>query len=449
MGAGTTTFNNYQISDNTLSDDGIIQGGVNSILVMNYGFYNNNAAYIKLGQTQTHTINNMFSFGNNQETVKLTANAPALTVNNSIFLGSTNATTRYHNIAVTGGTGTVTVNNSIGLPGWDGLLGYSPSQDYTYSAGVTAGATNLFQMPLYRMGRRPAIIVLGTDDAAALDTYAPMVAAKLAAYGWRGTYAVDTDSMNAARWTNAVALAAAGHEIASHSKSHPDLTTLGAEDLATELSASKTAIETNISGYTCNTFACPGNATNATVQAAILAAGYTGSRGAAGGTNCSMSSLNIFNIGVKALGANALYNSADPEQATVDKMLGGFLEYLKWTGGIVMFYVHNTGELTADGWDKTLAVIAKSGVMVKTLGEAITYITTNGADSGDHMTYTRTFTDASDYRLRAGSPAINAGTDVSLTTDYLGKPIRGVPDIGAYEFQSVGGGLGMGIIYGF
>lgn len=59
------------------------------------------------------------------------------------------------------------------------------------------------------------------------------------------------------------------------------------------------------------------------------------------------------------------------------------------------------------------------------------------------------FRSATDYRLRAGSPAINAGTDVGLTTDFLGKPVRGLPDIGAYEFQSVGGGLGMGIIYGF
>lgn len=59
------------------------------------------------------------------------------------------------------------------------------------------------------------------------------------------------------------------------------------------------------------------------------------------------------------------------------------------------------------------------------------------------------FKSTTDFRLKAGSPAINAGTDVGLTTDYLGKPIRGLPDIGAYEFQSVGGGLGMGIIYGF
>jgi parallel beta-helix repeat protein len=45
------------------------------------------------------------------------------------------------------------------------------------------------------------------------------------------------------------------------------------------------------------------------------------------------------------------------------------------------------------------------------------------------------FMSSTDYSLRPGSPAINAGTDVSLTTDFLGKPIRGIPDIGAYEFQ--------------
>lgn len=40
-----------------------------------------------------------------------------------------------------------------------------------------------------------------------------------------------------------------------------------------------------------------------------------------------------------------------------------------------------------------------------------------------------------DYRLRGGSPAKNAGVDVGLTTDFLGKPIKGLPDIGAYEYR--------------
>ncbi|MFA6928669.1 MAG: right-handed parallel beta-helix repeat-containing protein, partial [Patescibacteria group bacterium] len=45
------------------------------------------------------------------------------------------------------------------------------------------------------------------------------------------------------------------------------------------------------------------------------------------------------------------------------------------------------------------------------------------------------FTSASDLHITNTSPAIDAGTDVSLTTDYAGNPIYGTPDIGAYEYQ--------------
>ncbi len=39
-----------------------------------------------------------------------------------------------------------------------------------------------------------------------------------------------------------------------------------------------------------------------------------------------------------------------------------------------------------------------------------------------------------DFDLQSSSPAINAGTDVGLTTDYAGNPISGLPDIGAFEY---------------
>jgi hypothetical protein len=45
------------------------------------------------------------------------------------------------------------------------------------------------------------------------------------------------------------------------------------------------------------------------------------------------------------------------------------------------------------------------------------------------------FVSTSDFHLQAGSPAINTGVDVGLTTDYAGHtvPIGPYPDIGAYE----------------
>jgi hypothetical protein len=45
------------------------------------------------------------------------------------------------------------------------------------------------------------------------------------------------------------------------------------------------------------------------------------------------------------------------------------------------------------------------------------------------------FVSTSDFQLGAGSPAIDAGTDVSLTQDILGNAIIAAPDIGAYEYQ--------------
>jgi hypothetical protein len=37
-------------------------------------------------------------------------------------------------------------------------------------------------------------------------------------------------------------------------------------------------------------------------------------------------------------------------------------------------------------------------------------------------------------QLQSGSPCIEAGTNVGLTSDYAGNPVPSVPDIGAYEF---------------
>jgi hypothetical protein len=40
-----------------------------------------------------------------------------------------------------------------------------------------------------------------------------------------------------------------------------------------------------------------------------------------------------------------------------------------------------------------------------------------------------------DFHLQSSSPAINKGINVSLTQDYSGNPIVGLPDIGAYEYS--------------
>jgi hypothetical protein len=72
------------------------------------------------------------------------------------------------------------------------------------------------------------------------------------------------------------------------------------------------------------------------------------------------------------------------------------------------------------------------------IGSAVNTIKTSGDwATADSRTYTRTWTDRSDYHLLYESPCINAGVAVSgLTEDYAGHPVPYglTPDIGIYEY---------------
>jgi parallel beta-helix repeat protein len=71
-----------------------------------------------------------------------------------------------------------------------------------------------------------------------------------------------------------------------------------------------------------------------------------------------------------------------------------------------------------------------------------------GANVTDHFVNADPlFVSTTDFRLQAGSPAINAGVSVSLTRDYGGYSVSGTPDIGAWEYgaptrQALGGTSG-------
>lgn len=64
--------------------------------------------------------------------------------------------------------------------------------------------------------------------------------------------------------------------------------------------------------------------------------------------------------------------------------------------------------------------------------DAHSYNANQWSSAGDQAVFV---TAGSDWNLAANSRCINHGVDVGLTQDYLGNPIVGVPDIGAYEKQ--------------
>jgi hypothetical protein len=481
--------------------------------------YNNNGS----------TINNIDIYGSTTEAIENNGTGE-VTVNNLLVWASAwEDATRYP--IKNNSTGVITVNSGLVLP--------SPTVLTHISTGGTVNLNNVaYKMPLIRQSRRPAIVVFGVDD---LDNLAYMqtVAAKLAAYGWKGTYALNKPS-TVTDWTPIQALVAAGHTIAAHGETYSntmtdrlglsmtyagaataaDCSVTGAGDYATGLSCvndASTVIDLNLTlaanntldkivavintgtgthGYTAakrNTdggnavaskylktqsldvkagaknfdldddrvfngemrdvkaaieagigstisgWVCPGNVSDATMRTALLTLGFTGARGDGLVSSYLMSSINIFNISPVAL---YLYfgNDADPQNTAgkIEQYIGSTLEHLKWAGGVYFFFAHSTSEFTAAAWDALLPIVQKSGIQVMTLDQAVSYLKTYDPSgdlaTADNLTYTRTMVNAADYRLKAGSPAINAGTDVGLTTDFLGKPTKNPPSIGAYEY---------------
>lgn len=41
----------------------------------------------------------------------------------------------------------------------------------------------------------------------------------------------------------------------------------------------------------------------------------------------------------------------------------------------------------------------------------------------------------SDFELLSNSPAINKGTSLNFSFDFAGRPVNGIPDLGAFEFR--------------
>jgi hypothetical protein len=61
-------------------------------------------------------------------------------------------------------------------------------------------------------------------------------------------------------------------------------------------------------------------------------------------------------------------------------------------------------------------------------------VVTNETYDGTNITGDPLFVSATDFHLLFGSPCIDAGIDVGLTTDYEGNAVSDPPEIGAYEF---------------
>jgi peptidoglycan/xylan/chitin deacetylase (PgdA/CDA1 family) len=101
--------------------------------------------------------------------------------------------------------------------------------------------------------------------------------------GFRGTFFLVTGGIW--DWTPWVAAAVSGHELGSHSVTHPDLTTLSLADAKAQIESSKAVIESKLGGDKCVSFAYPYGAWNDTIKALTQSAGYISARAVGCGLN--------------------------------------------------------------------------------------------------------------------------------------------------------------------
>ena len=127
----------------------------------------------------------------------------------------------------------------------------------------------------YALPKKP--VVASFDDG--YEQQYKYAAPVLAAHHWPGVLNLEWNNVSAAR-TGFTAkmvrsMIAAGWEIDSHTISHPDLTTLGAQQLKFELEKSKARIKRKY-GVPADFFCYPAGKYDATVIDAVKAAGYKG-----------------------------------------------------------------------------------------------------------------------------------------------------------------------------
>ena len=122
---------------------------------------------------------------------------------------------------------------------------------------------------------RAGAVTVGFDDGylTQINNAVPLLNAR----GLKATFFIIT-SDNEGSWDQWRQVAAQGHEIASHTVTHPDLTSLSDSDLRYELSESQRVINQNIPSRRCITLAYPGNVNNPHVQA-VTSEYYISGRG--------------------------------------------------------------------------------------------------------------------------------------------------------------------------
>lgn len=164
-----------------------------------------------------------------------------------------------------------------------------------------------------------------------------------------------------------------------------------------------------------------------------------------GADRVSLDSFNIFNASETYTGDTVGDGSKASLEATA-RIFATNISNGRFSGDLTHFEAEMTHEQW--GWmiDEMVKYKTAYNLDINSYANLFTEVRTSGnwTDAGSGI-WTRTFTGSDDFRLKPASSMINAGATVAgRTTDILGNPIVGTPDIGAYEFQVPDGPTSLG-----
>jgi hypothetical protein len=145
------------------------------------------------------------------------------------------------------GPSSLTVSNSILLPNPYGVPGVESF------IGMRDDGTNVQKSPVFTARATPLIILPYVDDYANLSV-AQAVASAAETYGFHITYALNTGLVTSEDWPTIAQLAAQGHEIAAHTRSHSDLNYLNVFTIKYTGPAAAATMTINIENKTIQTF---------------------------------------------------------------------------------------------------------------------------------------------------------------------------------------------------
>lgn len=197
-----------------------------------------------------------------------------------------------------------------------------------------------------------------------------------------------------------------------------------------EVTATQDWITTNV-GVEPTTMSYPNGLTSAGLEAWIRDnTNIIGARGT-GSNFYLLSSLDIYNVKAN----NSDLGLTEATARANARHVGAFSQTV---GALYCMYSHHADQVTTAQWGYYVEEIKRMGGVFYTFKEIITAIRADHA-TADGLTYTKSYTNNSNYKIRPNSASINTGTPiVGITTDFIGNhvPSGGAFDIGPYEYQN-------------